>query len=256
MNRDENLARPGATPPQRVLCGTTEAVYPRDGEGGTWIGINNHRLAFALLNWCDPQPVHFHKSRSRGIVIPAVVGCRSVEECDAALRAFSLAGLYPFRLLGVFPADNEIREWKWDTTRLESVRHGWKSRHWFSSSCSDEQARHLRGEVCRRAWNETDAGALSWLRRLHASHINAPSAFSICVHREAVETVSYTEIVCTLDAAHINYFPGSPCLRLFKNGKQSPTIGLTTYHRLRLGVHPSESRQTNTTSPSRSHWSD
>jgi len=94
---------------------------------------------------------------------------------------------------------------------MESQFYDWKPQHWFSSSLSDEQASAQRGEVCAAAWNLEDAGSLPWLRRLHTSHANGPGPFSLCVHRENVGTLSYTEIVCTAEEVRCHYIDGSPC---------------------------------------------
>ncbi len=49
MNRDERLTRGEALPPSIVDLAGTTAVYPRDGDGGTWVAANRHGLALALL---------------------------------------------------------------------------------------------------------------------------------------------------------------------------------------------------------------
>ena len=119
--------------------------------------------------------------------------------------------MLPFRLVGVFPSEREIWEWRWDSTELEAHAHEWKSRHWFSSSLSDERAERLRGMACRHAQVEHDAGSAQWLRRLHASHVSGPGPFSLCVHRAEVKTMSYSEIVVTARAGSDGHFRGSPC---------------------------------------------
>lgn len=211
MNRDERLTRGEATPPSQVDLGGTTAVYPRDGAGGTWVAANNHGIALTLLNWNDvPQPSS-EKVRSRGGVIPALIGLVSQDRVQEALRQLDLQDIWPFRLVGVFPAEKRMNEWRWNQQRLESQRHEWKPRHWFSSSLSDEQASAQRGAVCDNAWKEPDAGSVPWLRRLHASHANGPGPFSLCVHRESVKTLSYTEITCGFPKIECVYAEGSPC---------------------------------------------
>jgi len=224
MNRDERIARSPASWPSTVVAGSTEVVYPRDAAGGTWIAVNEHHMAYALLNWNDvfPRGVRLQKTRSRGFVIPQVLRLSSQAQVQSTLRNLNCAGMHPFRLIGVFPANRQIREWRWDTMRLYSQRHTWQSRHWFSSSLSDHKAQTLRGEVCQRAWAEEEAGSLLWLRKLHASHANGPGSFSICVHREDVRTLSYTEVTCTADAIHLSYFPVNPCLLWEEHSQHAP----------------------------------
>ena len=211
MNRDEQLTRGKAIPPAQTRVAATTAVYPRDGAGGTWIAVNNHGVALALLNWNDiPQP-EGEKTRSRGAMIPALIGCTSLEEVQATLPTIDLRATWPFRIAGIFAAEKKIVEWRWDGEKVVSQSHDWTPKHWFSSSVSDAQALSQRGSACAAAWSLEDAGSLPWLRRLHASHANGPGPFSLCVHRENVGTLSFTEIECGPEKIDCRYFEGSPC---------------------------------------------
>ncbi len=211
MNRDEQITRGDALPPATVDVGGTTAIYPRDGAGGTWVAANSHGIALALLNWNDvPQPTT-DKARSRGNVIPSLVTSTSFDQTEETLQKLDLQGIWPFRLVAVFPAEEKIGEWRWNQQQLESQVHDWKPRHWFSSSLSDERAERERGAVCQAAWEEADAGSLPWLRRLHASHANGAGPFSLCVHRENVQTLSYTEISCRPKKIECVYVGASPC---------------------------------------------
>ena len=212
MNRDEQLTRGIATPPELSSLTITTAVYPRDCEGGTWIAANDHGIALALLNWNDvPQP-RGGKTRSRGEVIPSLINFSSFEHLRCGIGQLDLQGIWPFRLVGVFPDEKIVHEWRWNGRDMESHLHEWRPGHWFSSSLSDARAMAVRGDACERAWSEPDAGSEAWLRRLHASHANGPGPFSVCVHRENVGTLSYMEIVCDRQDVKSSYFAGSPCI--------------------------------------------
>lgn len=211
MNRDEQIARGLAVPPRRVQMGKGQAVYPTDTEGGTWIGVNDSGLAFALLNRNGGQLSQ--KARSRGEIILQLLAMPRIEEARAVMQNSDLAGILPFRLVGVSATEKAVVEWQWDEQRLEGTTREWKLRHWFSSSLSDEQARVQRGAVCDSAWTQPDGGSLPWLRRLHASHGQGPGPFSICVHRADVETLSYSEIECSRNELGFRYFSGCPCGR-------------------------------------------
>ena len=212
MNRDERIARGAGLPPEvRVFAGA-RAIYPSDGAGGTWLGANDHAIALALLNCNDvTAKAVTAKSRSRGLLIPALIGSLSLRELQAALVDLNVEGTLPFRLVGVFRSEKKIGEWRWDSVQIEFVLHGWESRHWFSSSLSDSQAESLRGAACRDVWNQPDTGTTPWLRRLHASHAGVPGPFSLCVHRPEVRPLSYSEVDCTSAAIRIRHSVGSPC---------------------------------------------
>jgi Transport and Golgi organisation 2 len=223
MNRDERIVRAAGLPPEVREVAGAKVIYPTDGEcgtsvsgtsiSGTWIGANEHGVALALLNWNDvaSKALGTTKNRTRGVLIPALIGSSAKPALRAALADLKLEGILPFRLVGVFPSEKRIGEWRWNSVQMEFVVHPWEARHWFSSSLSDHQAERLRRAACRNAWSEPDAGSAPWLHRLHASHTDASRAFSLCVHRPEVRTLSYSEIECTSAAIHMKHSVGSPC---------------------------------------------
>jgi hypothetical protein len=211
MNRDERITRGAGKPPERHEVRGTKAIYPSDGEEGTWIGVNEYGIVLALLNWNDAPGKSEGKTRSRGQIIPVLIASHSIVELCTTLKASKLKGMLPFRLVGVFTSEREIWEWRWDSTHLESQVLEWKSRHWFSSSLSDKEAESLRGAACHEAQSERDAGSAPWLRRLHASHAGGRGPFSVCVHRQHVKTLSYTEVLLAPTAVTVEHFLGSPC---------------------------------------------
>lgn len=213
MNRDEKITRGPGAPPETHEFHGTRVIYPGDGAGGTWIAANEYGIVLALLNWNDVAPCGTATgiTQSRGRVIPALIASRSLRELHAVFGVSILEGMLPFRLVGVFPSEKEIWEWRWYSAKLEFQAHRWESRHWFSSSLSDKQAESLRGAACRHARSESNAGSVPWLRRLHASHAGGPGPFSLCVHREDVKTLSYTEVTCTSATVALEHFLASPC---------------------------------------------
>ena len=212
MNRDEKIARGTGFPPEIHEFEGAQAIYPSDGHGGTWFANNEYGIALALLNWNDATPHSIdNKTRSRGQVIPALIDSRSLSDLQAVFDVSKFKGMMPFRLVGVFPSEQEIWEWRWDSKQLGFQSHMWESRHWFSSSLSGDQAENLRGTTCRNAEHESDAGSVPWLRRLHASHAGGPGPFSLCVHRNDVRTLSYSEVIVTPTSVQMGHFQDSPC---------------------------------------------
>ncbi|PYV71443.1 MAG: hypothetical protein DMG97_16185 [Acidobacteria bacterium] len=210
MNRDERITRGQATPPTVLEIRSVQVLYPRDVQGGTWIAASSRGIAFALLNWNDARVVQ-PKNYSRGCVIPALIGCSSVRNADATLNRFDFQGILPFKLIGFFPSEKQIAEWRWDQDSLIRESFAWDSRQWCSSSLSDAQATVRRGLAYTRAQDEDDVNSVVWLRRLHACHDQENPPFSTCVHRSDVETVSYTELNCTPHRVQCHYIVRSPC---------------------------------------------
>ena len=213
MNRDERLTREHALAPEAITVSGLPAVYPRENGGGTWIGSNSAGITFAILNQNpgSPAPV---KERSRGGVIPALLGSWRFPEAMRQFQETSLRGMLPFLLVGIFPQEQIISQCVWNGRELEFVRMSWEVRHWFSSGVSDEMARKLRGSTCYEAWKRRDAASAAWLRGLHASHTPVRGSFSICMHRPDAATVSYTEVGFDGGELAMRYHAGHPCRAL------------------------------------------
>lgn len=211
MNRDELLARAEARPPTIVDFNRTKALYPSEETGGTWIGINEFAVCFALINWYAVPTRPASEGVSRGVIIPNLLRCRSMAEASERLARIPLHEIAPFRLIGIGCAERALSEFRWDGEALEEIWSAWERRHWFSSGYDEARANLERELICRQAWTEPDAGRLSWLRRLHASHKPARGPFSICMHRPEAATVSYTEIRVSRACARMRYVPHAPC---------------------------------------------
>ena len=224
MNRDEKITRGQASPPEVSKSGARRAVYPKDVEGGTWIAASETGIAFALLNWNDAHRL-YPPTGTRGSVIPTVISSTSSQNARSTLKNLELGGILPFRLVGVFPIEKRIFEWRWNQNSLEHEAFIWYQRQWCSSSLSDAQAAMRRGLSYARAQHEADVGSVRWLRQLHASHDNQERPLSTCVHRPDVKTLSYTEFFCTARAVHCNYLAGSPC---------SPNSAMQSFSMIRL----------------------
>src|SRR5215470_12403069 len=210
MNRDERTSRAIASPPAIFEHRGISSIYPCDAEGGTWIAANGWGIAFTLLNRNDTEALHA-KVHSRGSVIPSLIDASDSKAAQFALCNLSLEGILPFTLLGFFPEEEVLLLWRWNQSSLESQSISWKLHQWCSSSLSDAQASLRRGEALALALRESHTGSQPWLRKLHGSHVPGDRAFSTCVHRADVETVSYTELTCTERRVECEYLIGSPC---------------------------------------------
>jgi hypothetical protein len=214
MNRDESLNREMALPPRVFTKDGVQAVYPREASGGTWIACNGSGVLLGLLNWHSAaSELPAEDARSRGTLIPELIGQKDSGGVRSAIAKLDLRKLRPFRLIGVFGSEKIILEWRWDGARLKKLETEWAARHWFSSSLSDRSAELGRGAACDQAWKEPGAGCELWLRALHRSHVPQAGPFSVCVHRPDAATVSYTEVEWLDGLVTMNYVAGNPCLK-------------------------------------------
>ena len=88
MNRDEQITRSAGLFPEIHEFDGIRAIYPNDGDGGTWFAANEYGITFALLNWNDVAPHGIDaKTRSRGRAIPALIDSRSLLDLHAVFGA-------------------------------------------------------------------------------------------------------------------------------------------------------------------------
>lgn len=103
-NRDESRARPAATDALVRRAGDRAAVMPIDPtSGGTWIGVNDAGLVACLLN-ANPgvvraSPERWMGRRSRGVIVPRLLTCGTIEEALDSALGLDAADFPPFRLL-------------------------------------------------------------------------------------------------------------------------------------------------------------
>src|SRR5262249_31475395 len=96
MNRDELRTRPVSRPPQVRKNGGTEALYPTEPSGGTWMACSQRGILLALLNWNDIEPGDLHtKTKSRGFVIPTLIGAQNLAAVDSTFERMPLEGVLP-----------------------------------------------------------------------------------------------------------------------------------------------------------------
>lgn len=224
MNRDEKHTRPGGLNPQLHSYECRLAVHPAELTGGTWITLNDAGVCLTLLNWYGVPQSPCSSPISRGQVIARSRWVNGPDDLDHALQTaasalfsqpggLSLRATLPFRLVGFFPSQGEIWEWRWDQKSLTRQQCGWQPQQWISSGYDELGSQCSRGEVFRQFSRQPVAGSAEWFRQLHSSHDPQPGAYSTCVHRSDAATVSYTEVEITMDAGtgvmrHVN---GSPC---------------------------------------------
>ena len=211
MNRDEQLSRVKGLPPKLRSIAGRKVIGPSEPGGGTWIAVNDAGATFALINWYAITARVSNHPISRGDVVNAVSAADSVTAAASVLTALPLRQINPFRLIAVFQTTKQVVEWRWDLKALSQRFAGWKTQQWISSGYNEPEAQRLRGKVFRRASQQSTAGSLVWLRRLHRSHAPEAGPGSICMHRADAETVSYTEVSASPHQITLRYHAGAPC---------------------------------------------
>lgn len=213
MNRDEQRTRSVALPPGIRTLEGCRVLSPTERGGGTWIGLNQFGNTLALVNWYSIPRKVSGLHRSRGDVVCSVLAAAESGQVDDGLARWRLGLVNPFRLVGIFPAQQEVIEWRWNLTALSRLSHPWKAGQWISSGFDEPGAQQHRGEAFGRRARQATFGSNRWLDQLHQSHDPEPGPYSTCMHREDAATVSLTRIVVNASRGIMAYRPGSPCER-------------------------------------------
>lgn len=212
FNRDERLSRARGLPPRFDRRAGVAWLAPVDGAaGGTWIAVNQHGLLLALLNRTDEGALPRSGARSRGSIIPTLVASPDAKSSDKGLVALDLRDCAPFRLLVRDPETGAIRAHSWNGNLLSAEELDPAAGLVCSSSLGDTRVTLARTPIWKRLLAAGSPLTLEALRAFQRSHEPAPSADSVCMHRDDAETVSHVEIQISRNRATMTYVDGPPC---------------------------------------------
>ncbi|MBP9146028.1 MAG: NRDE family protein [Thermoanaerobaculia bacterium] len=211
FNRDERRTRAIGLPPGERQANGISYLSPTDPDsGGTWFAATVRGLILALLNRSiDGQPPAAGR-RSRGSLIPALVGARDLPEVAALLRGLPLVECAPFRLIANLPGEGALGA-VWNGSDLQTQAITTDSGLLCSSSRGDLEVTRVRSELWTARTGERAARGVEELRRFHRSHAPTRSASSVCMHRDDASTVSHLEVLRETARVEVAYFDGAPC---------------------------------------------
>jgi uncharacterized protein with NRDE domain len=207
VNRDERRSRPDATAPVWHRQGSRSIAYPSDPTGGgTWVGVNDVGLAMALLNrypMVVPRPLP--EAPSRGLIIPALLGCRRVSDAIQLIRAFDCSRFNAFRLVVVDRQETGVftHDARGDSAVVETLS---KPLLQTSSSLGDDLVEPPR----RRLFEElvlTEATPCRLLgqHRFHRLQWTSRPEISVFMERPDARTVSRTRFDFIRDSVGMVY---------------------------------------------------
>lgn len=211
FNRDESVRRGRARPPEPLEVEGVRALAPIDADaGGTWLGVNEHGLAVALLNAWDLR-VDPREPRSRGLLVRDLLAAADVRGAAARLAREDLARYRGFTLLFLAPGGAAgVRHW--DGRALSELP---PERPLASSSLDGGRARNERRALFARLAGAAPEPSREALERFHASHEPERGPWSPCMHRVEASTVSASQVRVDARAVALRYADGPPCERPF-----------------------------------------
>lgn len=209
FNRDELSSRQRAQPPEIKQFHSTLVIAPTDIDaGGTWISVNEYGLTLCLLNnYAAQTQIKRQNWVSRGLLVNELSHFPDAESVLAHIKTIALSLYRPFNLL-VLSLNCHIWQLSWDGAELQFIKD--PTMPLTSSSFATDDVIKSRVQQFTDAVN-TENAQPQQLKQYHASHLPEPGAFSVCMHRDNGQTVSYSHICVSRTQACFNYFDGSPC---------------------------------------------
>ena len=213
FNRDERNERLRASGPSAGRSGAIRVLAPRDADaGGSWIGVNEHGLALALLNaWDATEAAPAPGARSRGLLVLDLLEARDPADVLGRLEREDLGRYRGFHLLSFAPG-SEVVGHRWDGRSLasEPVEAPVSSSSFDADGARSERARQLR--ALRERHGELEG---EHLEHFHRSHEPDRGPYSVCMHRADASTVSATHVVVGGGEARMRYADGPLCRSAF-----------------------------------------
>lgn len=214
FNRDERRSRPAARPPRRWRVAGRRAVFPVDPRsGGTWLAVNDAGLLLALLNVNPPDPAARPPAarRSRGEVIPALLGCDSPATAVGVVeRVIAYPQYAPFRL--VLVGSGVTADLRWDGARAMVVSRlvGGEPLLYTSSGLGDHLVEGVRRELFEDAFSGPADGWADAQDRFHRHALPGREHLGVNMTRADARTVSHAVVLVGPDGAEFTYLPDAP----------------------------------------------
>jgi len=209
FNRDELNSRQRAQHPEIKQFQNTRIISPTDGDaGGSWISVNEYGLTLCLLNnYAAQAQMEKQAWISRGLLVNELSHFADAKSLLAHFKTIELASYRPFNLL-VLSLNCHIWQLSWDGVKLQLGKD--PAMPLTSSSFAIDDVIKSRVQQFNNSVN-TENVQPHQLQQYHASHLPEPGAFSVCMHRDNGQTVSFSHICVSSSRARFNYYDGSPC---------------------------------------------
>lgn len=212
FNRDELKTRSRALPPTIQPQNGVRYIAPTDADGGgTWLGVNEFGLTCGLLNnyTAITKQTAGSSPMSRGLLVVALLTCPSPSEALAKLEALHLGEFKSF-LVTLFAPGQSAVLCVWNGASLQIHRENVESPLSSSSFDSGNVVNHRQQEF-RRLRATRQYLDSTFFESYHASHSEKGGAYSVCMHRDDAQTVSFSRIRVTSKQIEFVYQPDAPC---------------------------------------------
>ena len=206
-NRDERRDRAPALPPAVHGLSHRTAIFPVDPAGpGTWVGVNDTRLAAALLNRSTDSTAPLGRTRrcSRGLIIPYLLECASLAEALHRSAAVDPSDFDRFRLAmvqrgTVATLTSDGAELAVEVTDLA------RPMMLTSSSLGDALVEKPRRRLFERLFAGEERSWVQAQRLFHRHQWQSRRGISVRMERADAKTVSQTFVSVRGSAIELQY---------------------------------------------------
>ncbi len=178
--------------------------------GGTWIAVNQSRVALCLLNNYQSGVGTIETWHSRGELIKNLISLKSSRTILAQIQKINLSRYQPFSLCVFSPAlsisNPEVPIICWDGQHIHIVL---AEQPIVSSVKSLEEVIQYRKNTFKNIISD-DRNNREKHFLYHASHEPKKSKYSVCMHRDDAVTHSFSHIIVSNDII-FRYQDASPC---------------------------------------------
>ena len=211
FNRDERPSRPAHGPSLLHAEGTAYLAPHDDEAGGTWIAVNAFGVTVSMTNqYPQPAPPRPKERTSRGLLLAALVGAQSLEQVHKRIRRLALERYEPFAI-AAFEPEAPAAIYLWDGTDLGVEHHAEPGFVLTSSGATPPAQEEKRAAIFQDAVRQHGLSTET-LEAVHRGHVPERGVFSVCMHRDVAQTVSYSHIAVGPEEITFRYAPGPPCV--------------------------------------------
>ena len=203
-NRDENIIRPGAIPPENYFSNGKNVIYPKDPKaGGTWFAVDSDGTVLVLLNGgAIKHKGIFTYRKSRGLIVLDIIYSKSPKDF---WHQINLQNIEPFTL--ILYQQKKLYELIWDgfikgTTLLDET----ENHIWSSVTLYPPEIRKKRTEWFVNFLKNRNAVSASEVIDFHNHTEKHDSENGLIINREnSMKTLSITQVIIEKNKGIVKY---------------------------------------------------
>lgn len=235
FNRDELKTRRMALPPQVAIRRGVQYIAPTDADaGGTWLAVNEFGLSVGMLNYYHPEAGNALPGKeyiSRGLLLKSLIDSATRAEAIRRLQRED-PGNYRSFILVIWEPGKTVAACTYDGSYRPAMVEENPAIPLTSSSFSTGKVIEKRRSLFREMASSLPQIDARSLTAFHQSHLPGAGPYSVCMHREDAQTVSFSRVIVTAQKVEFLYAPGSPCRKSFLPPVSLPRIpNRTEYER-------------------------